>query len=473
MELTKSGSLQNLYKELPGELNDERTAYELPQITSQNSAGKPQYWRLKVAVFNKRHAQKVASGDLSAVKFNKIAPSYFEFAHQLPQDLIACIIIEYRIGDDGKLADFKPVIMYDGKNKGKKNETSPFTQALIEAYGRYRKRFRSARGKPVSTSTAVKMYPPMAGKRLENYKKGQVDFTTEGPIFVQPKYDGVRLVSTPIMGPDGDVQGAFVYSRFCKEYKQMGHLKAELKALFTCIYQNYTECPVYLDGEFYLHGKKLQDISGISRRELEAKEEALDEDNIHYYIFDVFWPGIEMPFDHRKAELGEYFEHCCPPQSKYLHLAPTEQVKTRAEMDAKYEEYLGAGYEGLILRLPEPYKYSHNNYRSNGIIKVKPDYDAEFKVVDYTTGKKGKAQGVLIFIFETDKGLQFKASMKNVSDPESKALYKKMGEKIDGGQTYFEHKYKGRKLTLTYQDLSKDGKPVRAHVINLEPRDYE
>jgi len=479
-DLICAGSVKNMHTEIPGEISDDKTEYEFPTIESVTSSGKVQYWTLIVKLFKAKYEKALLKGE--DINFCKIKSSYFDFGSEIDENRCGCIITVYKIGEEGKISDIKPIVIKSGKNLGKKNATNAFSQAVLEAYSRYRKRLKSAKGKPVQTKVAgVQMHPPMAGKLLDKYKGGIIDFADDKKYYVQRKYDGVRLVSTPIV-KDGKVVDVLLYSRFCREYTQMHHLKKDLIAFFGCVLTKFdSEDPdkylIHLDGEFYTHGTKLQDISGISRRELERSKDDEDGDLIDYHVFDIFWIDNEdnlsnHKFDERKSVLDSYFDECSG-DLKYVYLAPSEEVHSMDEINQKYEEYLAEDYEGAIVRLPLPYKFSHNNYRSNGILKVKPEYDDEFKVVGYTTGKTGKAKGVLIFEFETKEGKVFKSSLKNISNDESKALYKKMSEPSDDDKTYFESKYLGKKLTVSYQDLSKDGKPVRAHVISLEPRDYE
>lgn len=501
-KMPKAGSIKNIERDLPGELGESCRVYYFPTIETKNSRGKTQYWSLYVRAFKAAKLKAIEAKNYAEANFIKIRRSWIKFGADLPDDVYAVIITDYRLGENGEPASYKPAIYKAGKNIGKKNQTNAVTQALLDAYSKYRKRITSAaaseaasQGKEEaepgkSAESAQKLYPPMAGKRFESYNK-EIDFSKE--VYVQPKYDGVRLVATPIwhkadsassgqIGQGTQDMEIILYSRFCRLYKRMYHLRDELSKFFRAIFQaivgqamlaQQAEPPqIYLDGEFYTHGKRLQDISGVSRRELEPKSEKDEPEKIDYYVFDMFMPNrLDMTFPERKAMLDTWFSQ--NKWLKYTRQAPSVRVKSMADVEAKYKDFLAQKFEGLILRLPLPYKLSYNNYRSDGIIKMKPEYDSEFTVVGYTTGQKGKAIGLLIFIFKTDDGKEFKATIKNISEDESRDLYNRMEEVQGNGQTYFEKHFLGRKLTVAYQDVSKDGKPVRAHVINLVPREYE
>ena len=48
-----------------------------------------------------------------------------------------------------------------------------------------------------------------------------------------------------------------------------------------------------------------------------------------------------------------------------------------------------------------------------------------------------------------------------------------MSQVEENGLTHFENKYKGKMLTIKYDELSTDGVPVRARTDGIVIRDYE
>jgi hypothetical protein len=84
-------------------------------------------------------------------------------------------------------------------------------------------------------------------------------------------------------------------------------------------------------------------------------------------------------------------------------------------------------------------------------------------VVDFDEGKKGKDKGAIIWILKThDTDKQFNATPKNTTYEERYKLYK---EAI--AEKGFTNKFKGRMMTIEYEDLSKDEIPLRAKSIGF------
>ncbi len=262
---------------------------------------------------------------------------------------------------------------------------------------------------------------------------------------------------------------------------------------------------IYLDGELYKHGVNLQNISGVARREKTKQDLDLD-----YYIFDCFFPGDpqreSLPYAERKEYIDEMIELWGGYQGSIGKLPNIKFVETftassNEEVDVLYKRFLSEGYEGAMVRLNKPYKYSVNDYHSPWLLKMKPEKDAEFKIIGYTKAEKGKSEGALMFTLETADHKQFSINLSGGSTiKELKELYKKMGEPnatVDPNdvnletsvvsaetkptpettenahQTVFDAKYKGKKLTVYFDDLSADGIPVRARVKGIVVRDYE
>jgi hypothetical protein len=53
------------------------------------------------------------------------------------------------------------------------------------------------------------------------------------------------------------------------------------------------------------------------------------------------------------------------------------------------------------------------------------------------------------------------------------ALFKKMGAAEANGKTHFENAYAGKRMTIQYDELSKDGVPLRIVTDGIVLRDYE
>jgi hypothetical protein len=77
-----------------------------------------------------------------------------------------------------------------------------------------------------------------------------------------------------------------------------------------------------------------------------------------------------------------------------------------------------------------------------------------------------------MMICKATNGKKFNVSLKDYTIEQSKELYKKMSEREANGKTHFENNYLGKKLTVYYEEMSKDEVPQRAKT-SLVVRDYE
>lgn len=238
----------------------------------------------------------------------------------------------------------------------------------------------------------------------------------------------------------------------------------------------------YFAGELYLHGKSLNWISGQARR-------GDDEGVLEYHVFDVFFPyakaaGHDMESRHRQAYLTAFFAAADEAGLRHPHVVRVENfpVHSMAELEELAKRFLREGYEGAIARKDDAgYRYSYSNYHSANLLKIKPKHDAEFPVVGFTQGTRGKDVGAVIWICEVPKPVSPRDKTFNVvpKDMEYKtryALFKCLGQKVSGpgGKmvTRFERDVKGLPLTVEYAELSaKTGKPLQAKALAF--RTYE
>lgn len=78
-----------------------------------------------------------------------------------------------------------------------------------------------------------------------------------------------------------------------------------------------------------------------------------------------------------------------PQYSKYYRKVHTDKVTSKAELDVIYNKYLADGEEGAIIRIPDS---AYENKRSKNLLKYKPEFDDECKVLKILVGDAGKAQ---------------------------------------------------------------------------------
>lgn len=140
-----------------------------------------------------------------------------------------------------------------------------------------------------------------------------------------------------------------------------------------------------LDGELWLARGRFSELAGLARRQ--GASEA-DWAGIRYQVFEL--PGAPGPFEARAQALAELAARLDAPA---LQAVAQERVADRAALQRRLQQVLAAGGEGLMLhRADAPYVTG----RSELLLKLKPQQDAEGVVVDRRFGREGRMQGLLV-----------------------------------------------------------------------------
>lgn len=154
-----------------------------------------------------------------------------------------------------------------------------------------------------------------------------------------------------------------------------------------------------LDGELWVGRENFQEM-GVVRKKNPDPEEWIP---VKYVVYDL--PDEEKPFEERikklqkivkdmnvrwnivRKKLPEPFNTVeCP-----LIYAKQTKIKSYEQMDKLYKSITQKGGEGIMLKNP---KSLYEGGRSANMLKVKPSFDIEAVIVDYTKGK-GKYKGKL------------------------------------------------------------------------------
>ena len=473
-------------------------SYAFPVVESFSSKGAPLYWRVRVAA-------QGAGGEAAPVAAEWLAPGA-----AVPAGVAGVVTTESWQGEGPKRRGGKPTVVRAGKNLGKANATNPVTQALRDALGLYNRHKKKAAGsssagpaekaparlREAAPAGGIRLPPPMLVKKL-----GATRDSTFGPdvfaegVTVQRKLNGVRAPSF-LDRASGRV---VIYSRTGALYPGFENIRAELgrilaapppvpaDLLASCCRDApshekaaaglYKDATVYLDGEIYLHGKSLREISGQARREDDTAQ-------LEYHVYDCFFPGPkaaghDLPSRCRQSYLTLLFETPAAAGAKHVRRVENFAAASVGEMEALRDRFLAEGYEGAIARKDcKGYQYGVNNYHSANLVKLKPIYDSEFEVVDYTQGSRGKDRKAVIWICKVPgPGAEtFHVVPKDMSYEDRYRIFACLGEKVPGGPggttTRFERDFKGRPLTVEYPELSsKTGKPTQAKALAF--RTYE
>lgn len=444
--------IRDYRKEVPGALDPLHITWDFPPIESINAHKKKTFWRIYVRMFMMRPDIKLP--DVPEDAFIVIDDAFFD-SKPLDPNLYAWINVDSGI-EGGKIKKSIPTIVKSGKNLGKASATNVWTQALRDAYGIYNKQTKKsvvgvANGAKRITTT--ELFPPMLAQILKDQKvPPRVD--DDHPLYVQRKYNGVRTVTTLecTVVDEKESYTVIMYSRRKNLYPGFAYIKAELLPALAMFWEEGRK--LYLDGEIYMHGEPLQDISGYSRREDQPGDKKYD-----YMIYDCFIPEEpKLLYTERKKILDDIFS-----EFKFAHAKAVETFEAHSmeEVNELYKVFLEEGFEGAMVRVDTTYHYSYNERHSKVLLKMKPSYDHEYEVVDFTTGEKGKAAEALMIICQTEDGKKFPVTPA-MELPDRIALAKKMKEIEPNGLSHFKTFWLGKKIIVTYDEKSKDNVPQRA-----------
>lgn len=300
------------------------------------------------------------------------------------------------------------------KNIGKANETSLEVQAENEALGRIKKQVDKGYRENKEDLESLPVLPMLAG----DYNK--IGHRIKFPCYGNEKLDGVRCMAKK---KDGVVT---LESRTGQPYI-LDHVVEQLNDLML-------DGEIY-DGEIYLHGSALQDItSAVKRVDTQAEIDAVkrkiakhdqsaapesDEawyltgqeleqelreaefihqlrPNLEFYIFDIV---SDKPFVDRLVDIGTVGSLIRQGREKYSALwAMTYYVIESDEhlRNVIHPDAVRRGFEGVMLRNVDGLYESGK--RSADLQKFKTFLDSEFKIVDVVEDKQGNA----VFVLQND-----------------------------------------------------------------------
>ncbi|QXV71694.1 putative DNA ligase [Pseudomonas phage psageK4] len=282
------------------------------------------------------------------------------------------------------------------------------------------------------------------------------------PCFGSDKYDGVRALAKK---RDGVVT---IESRTSQAY-DIPHIHAALTI-------HMRDGDIW-DGEIYLHGEVLQDItSAVGRTDTQGKIEeilrkigkAKDAEKkalleaelvearliheirpkLEFHIFDVH---SDKTFYDRVSDL----EELCgiPVVSPCIQITQYVWVADEADMKVKHDDAVNRGYEGLMLRNFKGLYESGK--RSSDLQKYKEFVDAEFEILDVLP--------------DSDEGSRFLVR-NNLND---RTFTVTLGSMVQRAEYLAnKHLYIGKMITVRYQSRYKKTK-LPQFPTGVVIRDYE
>ena len=471
------------FDDFPGKIDSTDGAYKFPVLYHTDSNGNDRSWFICMRLIKSRNKKGKKSGiDWDVLLDNTVMIKKAHLKDKpLPENTITQMWVETGV-IGGKSTRHEPTYP-TMKNKDKSNERHSLKQGLVEARSKYLKKLENGfmekkdfdqekreekkegkkkgkkKGKEIK-GNSNQMYFPMLVRKYEDEKKHIVY-----PVYVQPKLDGARMLAYLSKAPKQNptYKDVILYTRQKKPYVGYDNMRKCLLPVLVGLYDVIHKNSIYIDGELYKHGMDLQTISGAVRN---PDRENIDKyKGIKYHVFDVFNPAIpDMKFKDRLEMLEDVFSVV---DCEDIVQVDTKQANNETEEEAFYQTFLRDKYEGSIVRnssslyLTHPTK-NNTKIRSKFVLKRKMKFSDEYEVVGFTEGTKGRDVGAILWICQTTDGKQFNTTPKNTTYQERYKLFKEANTK-DG----FNKKYKGRMMTVEYEDLSKDKIPLRAKAVGF------
>lgn len=323
------------------------------------------------------------------------------------------------------------------KNIGRSNETTIEEQCILEAKSLWTKQ-KERKGYVEDISHYNTTFLPMLAKSLRNNEGSflRVIGKYSGGIILQRKYNGVRAF----------YEGCKFWSRRRVEYKKITLSDTPFGTVVQLCSEilNTPVEDIILDGEFYKHGMKLEDIQSAVKTKTYAE---LFDMGIDFHIFDVYVSSMpHLTYKERHDALCKTgWNLVIPYETIFLDI-----VNTIWEYEKRYKE---EGYEGVMVKLDLPYE---PNTRSSYMWKAKSFEDAEATIVgvkrveDFTIIEDGVEirrlpQGK--FMCRENDGTEFDCMMKGTVEDRAQFIL-------------YPERYVGKILNFTFQERSGDGVPI-------------
>lgn len=324
---------------------------------------------------------------------------------------------------DGKQTPTDKIIR-QGKNIGKKSETTPYEQAVSEGISKMNKKMDEGYVRQVSDIKQVKL--PMLAQKF-NDRKHKIAY----PALIQPKLNGVRCFVEKISNTE-----LRYTSRKGKQYTTLSHLNPVLL--------KNMELGDIWDGEIYNHEMTFQEIISAVKKQGESSF------RLEFWCYDI--ADENSDFENRCLRL------CIVSDEGGLKVVSTGIVRSEADVHQWHDDWVKRGFEGVMVRNKiGGYTFKH---RSVNLQKVKNFIDEEFLIVGGYTGEGTTFEGCVTFECKAKNGQIFGCVPKGTHEYK-KELWKDL-DKIVKAKI---------KLTVRYQELSDGGIPI--FPIGVAIRDYE
>jgi len=311
------------------------------------------------------------------------------------------------------------LVVDKGKNIGKKNETTHFQQAVMDAQSKWNKK-RDTDG--YSTTREPEQFAQLMPMLAHDYKKNIKKVTF--PCYVQPKLDGYRMIYDP------NTPQHKMTTRTGREYNVLND---------TIMHEELKRTGLALDGELYVHDSNFvfEDYGFLRRHTSTNPNDVQKMEKIEYHVYDVIDTGLT--FSERFKVLQRLFEQ---QTFTKLKLVPTIQCSNELDVTSNHITFTTSGYEGTMIRNASG--VYRCKYRSHDLLKYKDFDDAEFPIVDVASEADTKGnEPLIVWVCETN-GRRFNVRPQG-TETERKYLY-------TIGQSFI-----GKKLWVKFQGYTDNG----------------
>ena len=342
----------------------------------------------------------------------------------------------------------------EGKNIGKKNETTPLQQCISETKRKWQDKMEKEGyslvipnsetqtqtqttetnvtnatetinpNNPINTINAIntiKVFPmlahtyePLSSKN----KKNDIVF----PCHVQPKLDGLRCIFYMNCGK------VMAQSRTGAYFETVEHICAELRPI---LLQN---SGLILDGELYTTELPFEELAGVIKRKKTSEADMARVQLVKYHIYDVVVDGV--PYSERHGRIVGAISKA--DKCHHLEVVHTQLIHNVNEFKQAFGEYVAAGYEGIMLRNVDG--MYRQNYRSHDLQKYKEFVESEYPIVGFKEAD-GRDKGTVVWVCATDECRQFSVRPRGTQEQRRQWFQ-------DAPQ------HVGKLLTVIYQELS-------------------
>jgi DNA ligase-1 len=327
----------------------------------------------------------------------------------------------------------------EGKNLGKKNETTALQQCMSETRRKWQDKMeKEGYSLVVPTSekqmtqtacanNATKVFPMLAHTfepACEKSKKNDIVF----PCYVQPKLDGLRCICYLVPNGSSGESKVVAQSRTGAYFETVEHICAEL---WPVLLQNPG---LTLDGELYTTDMPFEELAGLIKKKKLSESDMQRARLVKYHIYDIVVDGVPYSERHDRIVCAISKADKC----HYLEVVHTQLIQTVNEFRQAFGDYVAAGYEGIMLRnVAGTYR---QNYRSHDLQKYKEFVESEYPIIGFKEAA-GRDAGTVIWVCQTAEEREFSVRPRGTQEQRRRWFQ-------DGPQ------HVGKLLTVIYQELS-------------------